>query len=142
MFAIPFAFVGVVFGLFFMGAELSLLAVIGIVALMGIVVNNSILLLDFINRARESGMSLNDAVINSGKTRFRPILLTTLTTLGGLFPMAFSIGGKEPYLAPMAISMFWGILFSTLLTLFAVPCLYLIVEDIKELPFFRKRREA
>lgn len=131
MVAIPFAFIGVVFGLFIMGEQLSILAVIGIVALMGIVVNNSILLLDFINRARETGSSLHDAVIDSGKTRLRPILLTSLTTLGGLFPMAFGIGGAEPYLAPMAISMFWGMLFSTLLTLFAVPALYIITEDLK-----------
>jgi multidrug efflux pump subunit AcrB len=131
MVAIPFAFIGVVFGLFIMGEQLSILAVIGIVALMGIVVNNSILLLDFINRARENGMSLREAVIESGKTRLRPILLTSLTTLGGLFPMAFGIGGSEPYLAPMAISMFWGMLFSTMLTLFAVPALYIISEDLK-----------
>ncbi len=131
MTAIPFAFIGVVVGLFIMGEELSLLAVIGIIALMGVVVNNSVLLVDFINRARENGESLWDAVVDSGKTRLRPIILTSITTLVALFPLAFGIGGEEPYLAPMAISMFWGMLFSTLLTLFAVPCLYLIVEDIR-----------
>jgi multidrug efflux pump subunit AcrB len=131
MLAIPFAFIGVVFGLFVMGVDLSLNAVIGIVALLGIVVNNSILLVDFVNRARERGADIHDAVIDSGKTRLRPIILTSLTTLLGLFPMAFGIGGSEPYLAPMAISIFWGLLFSTPLTLFVVPCLYLIVEDIK-----------
>ena len=131
MIAIPFAFIGVVFGLFIMGEQLSILAVVGIVALMGVVINNSILLIDFINRARENGSTIHDAVIDSGKTRLRPILLTSLTTLGGLFPMAFGIGGSEPYLAPMAISMFWGMLFSTLLTLFAVPALYIITEDFK-----------
>ncbi|MBN2223167.1 MAG: efflux RND transporter permease subunit [Deltaproteobacteria bacterium] len=131
MVAIPFAFIGVVFGLFIMGEQLSILAVIGVVALMGIVVNNSILLLDFINRARENGSSIHDAVVESGKTRLRPIMLTSMTTLGGLFPMAFGIGGSEPYLAPMAISMFWGMLFSTMLTLFAVPALYIITEDFK-----------
>jgi multidrug efflux pump subunit AcrB len=114
-----------------MGEQLSILAVVGIVALMGVVINNSILLIDFINRARENGSTIHDAVIDSGKTRLRPILLTSLTTLGGLFPMAFGIGGSEPYLAPMAISMFWGMLFSTLLTLFAVPALYIITEDFK-----------
>ena len=132
MTAIPFAFVGVVFGLFIMGEELSLLAVIGVIALMGVVVNNSVLLIDFINRAREGGESLWDAVVDSGKIRLRPIILTSITTLVALFPLAFGIGGEEPYLAPMAISMFWGMLFSTMLTLFAVPCLYLIVEDIKD----------
>ncbi len=132
MLAIPFAFIGVVFGLFIMGIGLSLNAVIGVVALMGIVVNNSILLVDFVNRARAKGSDIYDAIIDSGKIRLRPIVLTSLTTLLGLFPMAFGIGGEEPYLAPMAISMFWGVLFSTLLTLFIVPCLYLILEDIKQ----------
>ncbi len=140
MVAIPFAFIGVVFGLFIMGEQLSMLAVIGIVALMGIVVNNSILLVDFINRARENGSSIRDAVIDSGKTRLRPILLTSMTTLGGLFPMTFGIGGSEPYLAPMAISMFWGMLFSTMLTLFAVPALYVITEDFKAWAQRRLRR--
>ncbi|MBN2224492.1 MAG: efflux RND transporter permease subunit [Deltaproteobacteria bacterium] len=132
MLAIPFAFIGVVFGLFIMGIDLSLNAVIGIVALLGIVVNNSILLVDFVNRARDRGADIYDAVIDSGKTRLRPIILTSLTTLLGLLPMAFGLGGSEPYLAPMAISIFWGLLFSTPLTLFVVPCLYLIVEDIKK----------
>ncbi len=131
MFAIPFAFIGVFFGLFVMGEQLSLFAFIGVIALMGIVVSNSILLLDFINRARAAGRPLFEAVKESGMIRLRPILLTSLTILMGLFPMAFAIGGREQLLTPMAVSMFWGILFSTMLTLFVVPCLYVIVEDIK-----------
>jgi multidrug efflux pump subunit AcrB len=131
MFAIPFAFIGVFFGLFVMGEQLSLFAFIGVIALMGIVVSNSILLLDFINRARAAGRPLYEAVKESGMVRLRPILLTSLTILMGLFPMAFAIGGREQLLTPMAVSMFWGILFSTMLTLFVVPCLYVIVEDIK-----------
>ncbi|MBN1573453.1 MAG: efflux RND transporter permease subunit [Deltaproteobacteria bacterium] len=131
LFTIPFSFIGVVAGLFIMNIELSLLAVIGIVALVGIVVNDSLVLVDFINRARESGMALYDAVIESGKTRLRPILLTSLTTIGGLGPMAFGLGGSEPYLAPMAISIVWGLTFATVLTLLVIPCLYIIVEDIK-----------
>jgi multidrug efflux pump subunit AcrB len=132
MMAIPFAFIGAFFGLFIMGEQLSLFAFIGIIALMGIVVSNSILLLDFINRARTSGSSPLDAVKESGMIRLRPILLTSITIVMGLFPVAFGIGGRESMIAPMAIAMFWGVLFSTLLTLFAVPCLYIIVEDIKK----------
>ncbi len=131
MFAIPFAFIGVFFGLFIMGQQLSLLAFIGIIALMGIVVSNSILLLDFINRARQAGRPLLEAVKESGMIRLRPILLTSFTILMALFPLAFGIAGSEADLAPMAIAMFWGVLFSTLLTLLVVPCLYIIVEDIK-----------
>jgi multidrug efflux pump subunit AcrB len=131
MITLPFSFVGVVIGLFIMNVELSLLAVIGIVALVGIVINDSLVLVDFINRARAQGMTTYDAVVDSGKTRLRPVLLTSLTTIGGLGPMAFGLGGSEPYLAPMAISIVWGLTFSTLLTLLVIPCLYLIVEDVK-----------
>jgi multidrug efflux pump subunit AcrB len=130
MITVPFSFIGVVLGLFIMDVELSLLAVIGIVALVGIVVNDSLVLVDFINRARTEGKKLYDAVLESGKTRLRPVLLTTLTTIGGLGPMAFGLGGKEPYLAPMAISIVWGLAFASILTLLIIPCLYMILDDI------------
>jgi multidrug efflux pump subunit AcrB len=140
LFTVPFSFVGVVLGLFIMNVELSLLAVIGIVALVGIVVNDSLVLVDFINRARATGMKVYDAVLESGKTRLRPVLLTSLTTIGGLGPMAFGLGGSEPYLAPMAISIVWGLTFATVLTLLIIPCLYIIVDDIKELLMSKMRR--
>ena len=140
LFTVPFSFVGVVLGLFIMNVELSLLAVIGIVALVGIVVNDSLVLVDFINRARASGMKVYNAVLESGKTRLRPVLLTSLTTIGGLGPMAFGLGGSEPYLAPMAISIVWGLTFATVLTLLVIPCLYIIVDDIKELFMSKVRR--
>jgi multidrug efflux pump subunit AcrB len=142
LFTIPFSFIGVVAGLFIMDIELSLLAVIGIVALVGIVVNDSLVLVDFINRARESGVALYDAVIDSGKTRLRPVLLTSLTTIGGLGPMAFGLGGSEPYLAPMAISIVWGLTFATVLTLLVIPCLYVIVEDFKTFVVKRAGRRS
>ena len=132
MITVPFSFIGVVLGLFIMDVELSLLAVIGIVALVGIVVNDSLVLVDFINRARTEGKKVYDAVLESGKTRLRPVLLTTLTTIGGLGPMAFGIGGKEPYLAPMAISIVWGLAFASVLTLLIIPCLYMILDDINK----------
>ena len=133
LFTVPFSFVGVVLGLFIMDVALSLLAVIGIVALVGIVVNDSLVLVDFINRARTQGKSVFDAVLESGKTRLRPVLLTSFTTIGGLGPMAFGLGGSEPYLAPMAIAIVWGLTFATVLTLLIIPCLYLIVEDLTRL---------
>jgi multidrug efflux pump subunit AcrB len=138
MMAIPYAFVGVIFGLFIMGIDLSMNAAIGIIALMGVVVNDTTLLVDFINRAKSQGASTYEAVVESRKVRLRPIVLTTLTTLLGVLPMAFGLGGDEPYLAPMAITMFWGVLFSTLLSLFLVPCLYMIIDDIQQ-KFFKKK---
>jgi multidrug efflux pump subunit AcrB len=132
MITVPFSFIGVVFGLFIMNIELSLMAGIGIIALIGIVVNDSIVMVDFINRARDKGMNLYDAVIETGKVRLRPILLTSFTTIGGLLPMAIGIGGREPMLTPMAVSIVWGLAFAVLLTLVVIPCLYIIVEDIKQ----------
>mgnify|MGYP005623894203 CR=1 FL=1 len=120
-----------------MDVELSLLAVIGVVALVGIVVNDSLVLVDFINRARTEGKKVYDAVLESGKIRLRPVLLTTLTTIGGLGPMAFGLGGKEPYLAPMAISIVWGLAFATILTLLIIPCFYMILDDFND-KFFKR----
>jgi multidrug efflux pump subunit AcrB len=132
MVTVPFSFIGVVFGLFITNIELSLMAGIGIIALVGIVVNDSIVMVDFINRAREKGTNIYDAVIETGKIRLRPILLTTLTTIGGLLPMAIGIGGREPMLTPMAVSIVWGLAFGVVLTLVVIPCLYIIIEDIKQ----------
>ncbi len=132
MVTIPFSFIGVVFGLFIMNVELSLMAGIGIIALIGIVVNDSIVMVDFINRARDKGMDIYNAVIETGKVRLRPILLTTLTTIGGLLPMAIGIGGREPMLTPMAVSIVWGMAFAVILTLIVIPCLYIIAEDIRK----------
>jgi multidrug efflux pump subunit AcrB len=140
MVTVPFSFIGVVLGLFIMNVELSLMAGIGIIALIGIVVNDSIVMVDFINRARDKGMELYDAVIETGKVRLRPILLTSLTTIGGLMPMAIGIGGREPMLTPMAVSIVWGLAFAVLLTLVVIPCLYIIVDDIGKRSKGRKGR--
>jgi len=132
MTAVPFSFIGVVYGLFIMDLNLSITALIAVVALVGLVVNDAIVLVDFINRSREQGMSAYDAVVASGKVRLRPIILTTVTTIGGLLSMALGFGGRESMLTPMAAVVVWGLLFSTTLTLLVVPCLYMIIEDIKE----------
>jgi multidrug efflux pump subunit AcrB len=131
MTAVPFSFIGVVYGLFIMDLNLSITALIAVVALVGLVVNDAIVLVDFINHSREEGMSAYDAVVASGKVRLRPIILTTVTTIGGLLSMALGFGGRESMLTPMAAVVVWGLLFSTTLTLLIVPCLYMIIEDIK-----------
>jgi HAE1 family hydrophobic/amphiphilic exporter-1 len=131
MATVPLSFIGVVYGLFISNVDLSMMAFVGIIALVGIVINDSLVMIDFINRSREKGMSVERAVIESGKVRLRPIILTTLTTIGGLLPMALGVGGKEPMLTPMAVSIVWGLLFAMVLTLVVIPCLYMVVEDIK-----------
>jgi multidrug efflux pump subunit AcrB len=132
MTALPFSFIGVIYGLFIMDLNLSITALIGVVALVGLVVNDSIVLVDFINRSRDQGMGVRESVLESGKVRLRPIILTTVTTIGGLLSMALGIGGSEPMLTPMASVVVWGLMFSTTLTLLIVPCLYMVVEDIRK----------
>lgn len=137
---IPLSFLAVVWVFFLHGLPLSFLAMMGIVGLAGVVVNNSIVFLDFINVARVSGMDVVSASIEAGAQRVRPILLSSLTTVLGLLPTAYGIGGNDPFLKPMALSMAWGLAFGTLITLFATPVLYNIFEDIRGLVL--GRREA
>ena len=133
MSAIPFGIVGAVIGHLIMGYSLSVLSMFGVVALCGVVVNDSLVLIDFANRKERTGMSSRDAVHQAGIHRFRPVILTTLTTFGGLSPMIFETSRQARFLIPMAVSLGYGILFATLITLVLVPSLYLIVEDIKQL---------
>ena len=130
MVSIPFGIIGAVIGHLVMGYSLSILSMFGIVALSGVVVNDSLILIDFANRGvRERGLSHRQAVLEAAIRRFRPIMLTTLTTFGGLAPMIFETSMQARFLIPMAISLGFGILFATLITLFIVPALYLITED-------------
>ncbi len=133
MAAIPFALDGVVIGHLIMGEPLSFLSMMGLVALGGVVVNDSLILVDFINRSREAGTPRDEAILASGVARLRPVLLTTVTTVGGLIPLAFFASGQAKFLSPMAISVVWGLSFATLLTLILIPCLYAILEDLKGL---------
>ena len=119
-----------------MGYNLSIISVLGLVALTGIVVNDSLILVDFINRSRAKGSSIAQAVVESGVRRFRPILLTTLTTFFGLLPMLFEQSLQARFLIPMAISLAFGVLFSTFVILILIPVLYIILEDFKG--FFRR----
>ncbi len=131
MAAIPFALDGVVIGHLIMREPLSFLSMMGLIALIGVVVNDSLILVDFVNRAKKEGTPTDEAILKSGMTRLRPVLLTTVTTVGGLVPLAFFSTGQAKFLSPMAISVVWGLSFATLLTLILVPCLYAVGDDLK-----------
>jgi multidrug efflux pump subunit AcrB len=131
MSAIPFGLIGAVFGHLVMGLTLTILSMFGMVALTGVVVNDSLILIDLINRERAAGASLNRAVIESGVRRFRPILLTTATTFLGLTPIIFETSMQARFLIPMAVSLGYGIVFATMITLILVPALYRILEDLR-----------
>jgi len=131
MAAIPFALDGVIIGHLIMNEPLSFLSTMGLVALAGVVVNDSLILVDFINRSRDEGMHRNQAILASGEARLRPVLLTTVTTVGGLIPLAFFSSGQAKFLSPMAIAVVWGLSFATLLTLILIPCLYAILDDLR-----------
>jgi multidrug efflux pump subunit AcrB len=141
MVTIPLAIMGVFIGLIVMRTPMGMMSFLGIIALTGIVVNDSIVLIDFINRRRAKGGDRIEATIEASKTRLRPIMLTSITTILGLTPLAWGIFGKEPMLTPMAISIAWGLTFSSTLTLFLIPSLYTVVEDAKE-RFWKKNRDA
>lgn len=129
---IPFGLMGIILALLAHGEPLGLMALIGLVGTVGVAVNASIVMVDQINRlAREKGTNLNNQVLIEGaSSRFRAIVLTTLTTLFGVFPMAYSLGGESGFTQPLAFSMAWGLTSSTILTLFALPALLAIREDV------------
>jgi HAE1 family hydrophobic/amphiphilic exporter-1 len=132
MLAIPFALTGAFLGLFITNTPLSLVAFLGIIMLAGIVVNNSILLIDFINQNKAVYASREEAVINAGRFRLRPILMTGLTTCLGLLPLSLGVGSGAEIWAPMGITVIGGLIFSTLITLFIVPVIYTGVDDRSE----------
>ena len=135
MSAIPFGLTGAIIGHIIMGQNLTVLSLIGIVALAGVVVNDSLILVDFINTYRKDGHSVYNAVLEAGPRRFRPILLTSLTTFFGLFPLLIEKSVQAKFLIPMAISLAYGVLFATIITLIFVPSAYLFIET-----FFSKRK--
>jgi multidrug efflux pump subunit AcrB len=112
-----------------MGYALSLMSMMGIVALSGVVVNDSLVLITYANEQRRQGLSAFAAIHQAGIRRFRPIILTTLTTFGGLTPMILERSMQARFMIPMAISLGYGILFSTTITLVLVPCLYMMIDD-------------
>lgn len=129
MMTIPFAFIGVIIGLVVTGLPFSLNTLISVVALAGVVVNNAIILIDFINQEREKGVDRWHAIINSGAVRLRPILLTTTTTVAGMLPLVFSSDPSSQAWRPLAVSFTFGLLFATILTLFIIPVLYSMVDS-------------
>ena len=126
--AIPFGIIGAVIGHLLLGMNFTILSMIGIVALSGVVVNDSLVLVDFINRYHNKGKSIRDAAIESGQARFRPILLTSITTFVGLVPLLLEKSAQAKFLIPMAVSLSFGVIFATAITLFIVPVGYLILE--------------
>ncbi|MEW6663986.1 MAG: efflux RND transporter permease subunit [Thermodesulfobacteriota bacterium] len=130
MTAIPFALIGAILGHMAMGIEITIVSLFGIVALAGIVVNDALVLIDFINRRIRDGSDVESAVLASGRLRFRAVMLTTITTIGGLLPLILERSFQAQFLIPMAVSISFGLLLSTALTLLYVPALYMIVADL------------
>jgi multidrug efflux pump subunit AcrB len=133
MSAIPFGLIGAFWGHVLMGKDLTILSMFGIIALTGVVVNDSIVLMDFINVRRREGASLWDAVHEAGPRRFRPILLTSLTTVAGLTPMLLERSVQAQFLIPIAISLAFGVLFATFIILIFVPTGVIILDDLVRL---------
>ena len=143
--AVPLGFVGAVGGHIAMNENVTMLSLLGIVALSGVVVNDSLVMVDFINRRRRQGGSLPAAVQEAGAARFRPILLTSITTFAGLAPLLLERGPQADFLKPMAISLAFGVLFATAITLVIVPAAYLVLDDLERLlrlPFHRQDQAA
>ena len=131
IFTIPLALIGAVLALWVTGSTISVVVFIGLILLAGIVVNNAIVLIDLINKLRAKGMDKAEAIIEGGRSRLRPILMTTLTTVLGLLPLAMGFGEGAEVRAPMAITVIGGLAVSTLLTLIVIPVVYAIMDRKK-----------
>ena len=141
MVVIPFGIIGAVLGHFMLGMDLSALSVMGILAAAGVVVNDSLVMVDYVNNARKRGVHLKDAVMHAGTKRFRAILLTSITTFIGLVPIIFfEVSAQAQIVIPMAVSLAFGVLFATIVTLVLIPCLYLIIEDLRVM--FRRKKSS
>jgi len=133
MAVIPFGMIGAIIGHFLLAKSLNMLSMYGLIALTGVVVNDSLIMVDFINKQRAAGVRLVDAVVHSGTRRFRAILLTSLTTFFGVLPIYFETSLQAQFVIPMAISIGFGIMFATVITLFLIPAMYMILEDFRKL---------
>ena len=131
IFSIPFAVVGVILGHILFGYNLQFLSVIGLLALIGIVVNDSLILIDFLKKLRSDGKDRIKATLEACNVRARPIILTSVTTFLGISPLIFFATGQTKFLSPMAVSLGFGLLFATILILIVLPCFYLIMDDLK-----------
>lgn len=138
MSVIPFGIIGAIVGHWLLGKTVNMMSIFGFIALTGVVVNDSLIMVDFINKAKDSGMRMMDIVAQAGTQRFRAILLTSLTTFFGVLPLYFEQSLQAQFIIPMAISLGFGIVFATVITLFLIPALYMIKEDIAKLLNRRK----
>jgi HAE1 family hydrophobic/amphiphilic exporter-1 len=129
---IPFAIVGSILAFFIMGQTLNIMAVIGIIMLVGIAVNNSILLVDRILKIQEEGVSRRDAIMQAGQQRIRPILMTTLTTILAMLPLTFGFGESASLRAPMAVAVIGGLITSTIMSLVVIPCVFDVFDGLKD----------
>ncbi len=132
MSVIPFGFIGAVIGHLLFDVSISMLSIFGLIALAGVVVNDSLILVEFVNRGRSDNESIDQALLGAGKKRFRAILLTTMTTFVGLLPMLFETSMQAQFVIPMALSLSFGIVFATTITLVLVPCLYRVIYDLRD----------
>jgi multidrug efflux pump subunit AcrB len=132
MSVIPFGFIGAVIGHVLFDVAISMLSIFGLIALAGVVVNDSLILVEFVNRERGEKFSIDQALLKAGRTRFRAILLTTMTTFVGLLPMLFEASVQAQFVIPMALSLSFGIVFATTITLILVPCLYRVIYDLRD----------
>lgn len=137
MSVIPFGIIGAILGHLLLGMTMSMLSAFGIIALSGVVVNDSLLLISTIQQHRAEGMSVRESIIVTGMRRFRPVILTSITTFAGLMPMLFETSFQAQFLIPMAVSLGFGILFATTITLLLVPVLYVISHDVKRALFVK-----
>lgn len=142
MSVIPFGLVGAIWGHALLGLNISIMSMCGLVALSGVVVNDSLVMVDYVNRHRDESGSIHDAAIAAGGRRFRAILLTSLTTFVGIMPMVLETDVQAKFLIPMAVSLAFGILFATVITLFLVPGIYLILEDVRNLGTRFRRQKS
>ncbi|MDQ2085679.1 efflux RND transporter permease subunit [Herbivorax sp. ANBcel31] len=140
MFSVPLAFSGAALGLFITGRTFNVASFIGVIMLSGIVVNNAILLIDYINKLRKRGMERNDAIIKAGPTRLRPILMTTLTTVLAMIPLSLGIGEGAEIQAPLATVVIFGLALATMLTLLVIPVIYTLFDDIRKKMEVRSKR--
>jgi len=140
MSVIPFGIIGAIVGHWLLGKTINMMSMFGFIALTGVVVNDSLIMVDFINKAKGSGMKIIDIVMQAGTQRFRAILLTSLTTFFGILPLYFETSLQAQFIIPMAISLGFGIIFATVITLFLIPALYLIKDDIHNL--LKKKESA
>ncbi len=130
MFTIPFALIGVIFGLLVTRLPFSMMTMISVVALAGVVVNDALVLVDFVNRERANGTDRWNSLINAGAIRLRPIIMTTVTTIAGFMPIILSTSSTTADYKPMAVSIAFGLAFATVLTLFVIPVIYSLVDSL------------